>query len=85
MVSTLTKDPSPRRRRFRGLGVKKRHLYLTDDVYEGLLVQLATAAGTSPSDVCEQILRHHQTALALPQTPETYYGLSDCREGSNHP
>lgn len=77
-MQTLTKSPSTVTRRPRGTGAKKRHLYLTDAVYTGLLVHLATAAGTSPSDVCEQILRHHQDALAIPSTPFTSHGISDC-------
>lgn len=39
----------------------KRHLYLTDTAYTHL-VNLAQATDNSPSQVCEQILRHYVTA-----------------------
>lgn len=77
MVVSLTKKPRLTRRP-RGLGAKKRHLYLTDDIYNGLLVTLAAAVGTSPSDVCEQILRHHQHALALPLKLNNNHGIPHC-------
>lgn len=43
----------------------KRHLYLTDTAYAHL-VDTATCAGSSPSEVCEQIIRNHIHALAIP-------------------
>ncbi len=44
---------------------RKRHLYLTDTAHNHL-VNLANGSGTSPSEVCEQIIRHHATASAIP-------------------
>jgi hypothetical protein len=46
---------------------RKRHLYLTDTAHRHL-TDLAQGTGTSPSEVCEQILRHHATAIAIPLT-----------------
>jgi hypothetical protein len=46
---------------------RKRHLYLTDTAHTHL-IDLAQGTGTSPSEVCEQILRHHATAIAIPLT-----------------
>jgi uridine kinase len=43
----------------------KRHLYLTETAYAHL-VGLATCSGSSPSEVCEQIVRNHMHALAIP-------------------
>lgn len=43
----------------------KRHLYLTDTAYQHL-VDSATSADSSPSEVCEQIVRNHIHALAIP-------------------
>ncbi len=43
----------------------KRHLYLTDTAYRHLL-DLATCADSSPSEVCEQIVRNHIHALVIP-------------------
>jgi hypothetical protein len=50
---------------------RKRHLYLTDTAHKHL-VNLADSSGTSPSEVCEQIIRNHVTATAIPTiTPAT--------------
>lgn len=50
---------------------RKRHLYLTDTAHKHL-VDLALGNGTSPSEVCEQIIRNHVTAAAIPfTTPPT--------------
>jgi hypothetical protein len=46
---------------------RKRHLYLTDTAHLHL-VNLAQGSGTSPSEVCEQIIRLHATAQAIPST-----------------
>jgi hypothetical protein len=46
---------------------RKRHLYLTNTAHRHL-TDLAQSTGTSPSEVCEQILRHHATAIAIPLT-----------------
>jgi len=46
---------------------RKRHLYLTDTAHTHL-VDLASGSGTSPSEVCEQIIRNHATATAIPVT-----------------
>jgi hypothetical protein len=48
----------------------KRHLYLTDTAYHHL-VDLAQSSGSSPSEVCEQILRLHVTAQAIPLSPDS--------------
>jgi hypothetical protein len=45
----------------------KRHLYLTDTAHTHL-VDLAHSTGSSPSEICEQIIRNHATALAIPTT-----------------
>lgn len=37
---------------------RKRHLYLTDTAYRHL-VNLAQATDSSPSQICEQIVRHY--------------------------
>ena len=47
---------------------RKRHLYLTDTAHKHL-VDLAHGNDTSPSEVCEQIIRQHVTAIAIPSTP----------------
>ncbi|MGA0103175.1 MAG: hypothetical protein ACO3LH_05620 [Steroidobacteraceae bacterium] len=44
---------------------RKRALYLTDTAHTHL-VDLAQGNGTSPSEVCEQIIRHHASATAIP-------------------
>lgn len=46
---------------------RKRHLYLTDTAHTHL-VDLAQGSGSSPSEVCEQIIRLHATATAIPVT-----------------
>ena len=46
---------------------RKRHLYLTDTAHTHL-VYLAHSSGSSPSEVCEQIIRNHATAAAIPVT-----------------
>ncbi len=46
---------------------RKRHLYLTDTAHTHL-VDLAHSSGSSPSEVCEQIIRNHATAAAIPVT-----------------
>lgn len=46
---------------------RKRHLYLTDTAHKHL-IDLASGNGTSPSEVCEQIIRYHATATAIPVT-----------------
>lgn len=43
----------------------KRHLMLTDFAY-GLLVDLATASGSNPSEVNEQLIRHHALGRGIP-------------------
>lgn len=40
---------------------RKRHLYLTDTAYR-YLVNLAQAEESSPSQICEQIVRSHLQA-----------------------
>jgi hypothetical protein len=47
---------------------RKRHLYLTDTAHKHL-VDLAHGNDSSPSEVCEQIIRLHVTATAIPSTP----------------
>jgi len=42
----------------------RRTLYLTETAHRHL-VDLANGNGTSPSQICEQIIRHHATAAAL--------------------
>lgn len=49
---------------------RKRHLYLTDTAHKHL-VDLAHGNDSSPSEVCEQIIRHHVTATAIPSTSPT--------------
>jgi hypothetical protein len=44
---------------------RKRHLYLTDTAHRHL-VDLAQSTGTSPSEICEQTIRLHATAQAIP-------------------
>mgnify|MGYP000066949081 CR=1 FL=1 len=46
---------------------RKRHLHLTDTAH-CYLVDLANGKGTSPSEVCEQIIRYHATAATIPVT-----------------
>lgn len=46
---------------------RKRHLYLTDTAHLHL-VDLAHGSGSSPSEVCEQIIRNHASATAIPVT-----------------
>jgi len=46
---------------------RKRHLYLTDKAHQ-YLVDLANRSGSSPSEVCEQIVRNHASAIAIPST-----------------
>ena len=47
---------------------RKRHLYLTDTAY-GHLVNLAQATDSSPSQICEQIVRYYATATGtMPPT-----------------
>lgn len=53
----------------------KRHLYLTDTAYAHL-VDLAEGSGTSPSEVCEQLIRHHASALAIPLTENRLFGTN---------
>jgi hypothetical protein len=53
--------------RLYGQPKRKRHLYLTDDAHQHLL-DLAHGNGTSPSEVCEQIVRNHAAATAIPIT-----------------
>ena len=47
---------------------RKRHLYLTDTAHKHL-VDLAHGNDSSPSEICEQIIRLHVTATAIPSTP----------------
>ena len=65
------------RHRLYGETKAKFHLYLTPTAH-GHLVDLATRHGASPSEVCEQIIRHHATGLALPATnqPSRHQQLS---------
>ena len=69
--SLLVSEQSTRypgtRHRVHGEPKSKRHLYLTETAYQHL-VDLATAAQASPSEVCEQIIRHHLYALAIPSS-----------------
>ncbi len=53
------------RHRAYGVPKVKRHLYLTETAYAHL-VDLATCGDSSPSEVCEQIIRNHIDALAIP-------------------
>ena len=57
--------------RFYGERKHKRHLYLTDTAHK-LLVDLANGSGSSPSEVCEQIIRHHASALAIPSPTRNF-------------
>ena len=50
----------------------KRHLYLTDTAYHHL-VDLANSNGTSPSEICEQIIRYHAAAKALPFNTRSFF------------
>ncbi len=43
---------------------RKRHLYLTDTAHQHL-VDLAQRTGTSPSEICEQVIRNHAIATAI--------------------
>ena len=45
----------------------KRHLYLTDTAFLHLMT-LATANDEAPSEICEQIIRQHIIATAIPTT-----------------
>lgn len=47
----------------------KRHLYLTDVAFEHIST-LAQARGSSPSEVVEQLVRHHIRAIAIPSVSE---------------
>jgi hypothetical protein len=47
---------------------RKRHLYLTDTAYKHL-VDLAQATHSSPSQICEQILRQEIPAATGTQPP----------------
>lgn len=58
------------RHRLYGEKKAKFHLYLTSAAH-GHLVDLATKNGSSPSEVCEQIIRHHAVGLTLPATQDT--------------
>jgi hypothetical protein len=55
------------RHRAYGAPKAKRHLYLTETAYQHL-VDLARCANSSPSEVCEQIIRNHIHALAIPSS-----------------
>ena len=44
---------------------RKRHLYLTDTAHKHL-VDLAHGNDSSPSEVCEQIIRLHAMSLRVP-------------------
>ena len=46
---------------------RKRHLYLTDESFDHINA-LAQARGSSPSEVCEQLIRLHIRAIAIPTT-----------------
>jgi hypothetical protein len=46
---------------------RKRHLYLTDTAHKHL-VDLAHGNDSSPSEVCEQIIRNHAMALSVPSS-----------------
>jgi len=46
---------------------RKRHLYLTDTAHQ-YLVDLATSTGSSPSEICEQLIRKHANAHAAPSS-----------------
>lgn len=64
-MSTQSTQFTGTRHRAYGEPKAKRHLYLTDTAYAHL-VDLATCASSSPSEVCEQIIRNHIHALAIP-------------------
>ena len=46
---------------------RKRHLYLTDTAHKHL-VDLAHGNDSSPSEVCEQIIRVHAMSLRVPSS-----------------
>ena len=50
---------------------RKRHLFLTDTAFAHL-EDLATANDEAPSEICEQIIRLHVIATAIPTSnPKT--------------
>lgn len=78
MSEQLTNQPRNRTRY--GSLKRKRHLHLTDEAH-GHLVNLAQQSGEHPSEICEQIIRAHIAALAIPQpkppsTTPLSHGLS---------
>jgi len=66
----LNQSTEPARSGYRRYGApkRKRHLHLTDQAHAHL-VTLAEAKSTSPSEVCEQIIRAHALALSIPTPP----------------
>ena len=63
----MTKDQIRKlpKHRLYGETKAKRHVYLTDTAYN-YLRDLASTNDFSPSEVCEQIIRHHITVTAIP-------------------
>lgn len=61
---------TPRNRTRYGSLKRKRHLHLSDEAH-GHLVTLAQQSGLYPSEICEQIIRNHIAALAIPSPRST--------------
>jgi hypothetical protein len=66
----LNQSTEPSRSGYRRYGApkRKRHLHLTDEAHAHL-VKLAEARSSSPSEVCEQIIRAHALVLSIPTPP----------------
>jgi hypothetical protein len=64
-MSDQSTFPAPRRKPRYPSGKRKRFLYLTDQAFAHL-VDLANSNGVFPSEVCEQIIRNHVNAVAIP-------------------